>query len=597
MSDFRFKDDEDDDLSALPSIDESAPAAPPKPVPPKAVPPKSAPSQKASAAKSVASPVAPAIPPRSATTQRPTAPPTPATALPNALPSKTPAPTAPTPKVALPSAPVAKTPASGAPSPRVPSPPAPRVATPNANAANAATAPRAASNAGSATSPRTSAGAPSKTAPPTVATPPAPTITGASTTARPAAPRTATSAAPGNAAAKTAAGAPVLPALTDEGLSGELAGRQTHLSAKPKVESVRISTWDRVLEFLTPFATLLLRASAILGGLALLYVIYGVVSGGLTQGGEQQRIISNIAIAGGVLRWSLLGLALSLFVLMWDDRLTSVITLVAGLGLYFGAAPLLGTIGRTSAIGTLAITLSKGGYALAGLGLVKCVCDLAAWVIELPERMRVRADIGVAQQAEPSQQREARNATMFSPCWKLPFCREVIRKQCPAYLAKTTCWKFGRGCYCDEEMISRIIRGESMENVKAPTRMSRQGKPPCHRCYIFLEHQGLKYRVFSPVAVPATIAIMYFGWPIYTVMTGKIGTSLQWLWDRLAFHGTTAVTDAASKIADQAGKAPSTLSPEQVQHAAQTMFGVLIGFYLLIVLSKGIEWAIYKARW
>jgi hypothetical protein len=38
------------------------------------------------------------------------------------------------------------------------------------------------------------------------------------------------------------------------------------------------------------------------------------------------------------------------------------------------------------------------------------------------------------------------------------------------------------------------------------------------------------------------------------------------------------------------------LSPEQVQIAAMNMFGFLLGFFLLIYLSKGIEWAIYKAK-
>ncbi len=600
MSNFSFKDD-DDDLSALPSVDESLPAASPKPTPSKAVPPKATPPQKASVAKSVASPTAPSVP-------------TPKAPLPKVPLPTTPKPTAPTPQVALPSVPVAKAPSPVAPTtPAAPLPasaarsvapasgtaarPAPgaappRPSTPPGAATSGTPTARTAANTGGAAPARTPA--PSPAAPPKVATPPAPTLPPtASSAARPVAARPTT----GSTAPKAATSAAPLPALTDEGLSGELAHRQTKLSAKPQVKNVHQSALSRVLDTLTPVAVWLLRAAAVLGGLALLYIIYGVVSGALTQGGEDPRIISNIATAGGVLRWALLGAALGIFILMWDDRITGILTVILGLALYFGAVPLLGAVGRTTAIWTLANQLSIGGHALAALGLAKCVCDLAGWVIELPERMRVRADVGVAQQAEPRQQREAQNANMFSPCWKLPFCREVIRKQCPAFIAKTTCWKFGRGCYCDEEMISRIIRGESMDNVKAPTRMSRQGKPPCHRCYIFLEHQGLKYRIASPLAVPATIAIMYFGWPVYVGLTGKIGGSLQWLWDRLAFHGTTAVTDVTSKIADQAAKAPSTLSPEQVQHAAQTMFGVLIGFYVLIMISKGIEWAIYKARW
>jgi hypothetical protein len=213
--------------------------------------------------------------------------------------------------------------------------------------------------------------------------------------------------------------------------------------------------------------------------------------------------------------------------------------------------------------------------------------------------LALRADVGVGQMAEVAQQRTARNANMFSPCWQLPFCREVIRKQCPAYLAKTRCWKFGRGCYCDEEMISRIIRGESIDMIKAPTRMSRQGKPPCGRCYIFLEHQTLKYKMISPLAIPATLIIMFLGWSTYETMFGVAGKSLQFVWNKLSFAKATATTVTTTVTTGTPGTPDMgnyQLTPEQVQAAAMNMFGFLVGFFLLIYLSKAIEWAIYKAR-
>ncbi len=385
-----------------------------------------------------------------------------------------------------------------------------------------------------------------------------------------------------------------LPPLRDEDLQREAAHRPS--LAVPKVKNVSVTSLERVLDFLTPFAMWLMRASLVLGGLALAYIVYGAVSGALTQGGNDARIVSNMGVATNALRWALLGLALVFCLTMWDERAIGAVVVGAGLALYFGAPPLLRMVGTTEALRTIAASLSVGGRALAALGLLKCAYDVAMWTIELPSRMISRADVGVSTRAELRQQREALSATMFSPCWKLPFCREVIRKQCPAYIAKTTCWKFGRGCYCDEEMISRIIRGEAHDDVKAPTRMSRQGKPPCGRCHIFLEHQGLKYKVVSPLAIPITIATMYFGWPLYMALTGKIGHSLQFLWDKLSFSGSTVVTGMAGKLAEQTAKSNSTLSSEQVQQAAQTMCGVLLGFYFLIALSKGIEWAIYKAR-
>src|SRR5690606_15002635 len=101
-----------------------------------------------------------------------------------------------------------------------------------------------------------------------------------------------------------------------------------------------------------------------------------------------------------------------------------------------------------AAASSIIVPLRTAGYVLTVVGLIKGLLDLVLWFTELPTRMKQRADVGVDKKAEPAQQKVAAHANMFSPCWKLPFCREVIRKQCPAFLAKKRCWKFGRGCYC-----------------------------------------------------------------------------------------------------------------------------------------------------
>lgn len=584
MSDFQFKDD-DDDLSMLPSVQEPASPASAPPTPPMPQAPKlPTPPQNVNASL--------------ANTGVKAAPTVPSPPLPIAPSTKAPAPKAPSPSVPLPtvaSPPLPKI--SGAvPNPTVPNTTIPSPAAPSAAASSAAPAMAhpAAPSAGVSAAPKMPAGGASstRTAAPSPAT--VPTIAQSAAPKTPATPRPAS--APPIAAKTAGAKTPGATApSTDELLGGELARRQMTLTAHQNVQDIHETLWNRVLDFLAPIAVWILRAAAVLGGLSLAYLAWGMLSGDLGHAAPSSQVITNVGMAVAILRWALLGVAVAWFILMWEERLVAAAVVAVGLLLYFGAAPIMKMSGGSPAIGTIAGSLGAGGRALATLGMLKVAYDVMQWITELPNRMRVRADVGVAQHAEPQQRREAQNATMFSPCWKLPFCREVIRKQCPAYLAKTTCWKFGRGCYCDEEMISRIVRGESMDNVKAPTRMSRQGKPPCHRCYIFLEHQGMKYRVASPMAVPLTIAIMYFGWNTYMALTGKVGGSLQFLWDKLAFHGTSVVTSTVEKVAETGSKA-NTLSPAQLQHTAQTMFGVMVGFYLLIMISKGIEWAIYKAR-
>jgi hypothetical protein len=187
---------------------------------------------------------------------------------------------------------------------------------------------------------------------------------------------------------------------------------------------------------------------------------------------------------------------------------------------------------------------------------------------------------------------------MTSPCWKLPFCRESIRKQCPAFLARTTCWKFGRGCYCDEEMISRIVRGEALDMIKAPTRQSRQGKAPCERCYIYLEHQTYKFRMLSPLALPVTVLTIWLLWPAYSKAFQIANKGFDSIWNSLSFNVNKLTPNALSTSAESLeamGKIGNNAA--EFAHYAQNMFGVLLGFMMLIYLSKAIEWAIFKAKW
>jgi hypothetical protein len=231
------------------------------------------------------------------------------------------------------------------------------------------------------------------------------------------------------------------------------------------------------------------------------------------------------------------------------------------------------------------------------LGLAKYSIDFFRWLQEVPNRVKARADIGSSHKAEAKQQAIARNANVFSPCWQLPFCREVIRKQCPAYLARKRCWKFGRGCYCDEEMISRIVRGESLERIKAPTAMSNK-KAPCGRCHIFIEHQSLKYKVAAPLAVPITVGLMYSGWGLFSEAFLGLSHRMDALWSMMSFD-KSRITPGAFEVRDgitAATSAASELSADRTAQYGLWIFGILLGFFALIYISKFIEWAILEKK-
>jgi len=356
-----------------------------------------------------------------------------------------------------------------------------------------------------------------------------------------------------------------------------------------------------------PVANIVFRIAGVAAGLSLAYMLLAIFGGSakpptgtVTQAQIQAfaQVTKNLALASTIFNWALIFVALSVIILAFEERWIGLG--IAGLGLVLAiGVPLMlssalgntGTGGRLGAIIVSNLVIST--RVLLVLGLLKYAMDMVQWLIELPERMKQRASVGVGNRAEAQQQRIAKGANMFSPCWSLPYCREVIRKQCPAYLAKKRCWKFGRGCYCDEEMISRIIRGESLDVIKAPTRMSRQGKPPCDRCYIFIEHQSLKFKALSPLAVPLTIVGMFLIWQPYTVASGFILKNFDVILSKMSFSTANPLEPTAAAV-EEAKK--YQINTDQVVQYGQVMFGILLGFLLLIYISKFLEWAVFKAK-
>jgi hypothetical protein len=394
-----------------------------------------------------------------------------------------------------------------------------------------------------------------------------------------------------------------------------LAGPATAPAPEQKAKRSKVlagvgPAWHKTLDVVEPFARWIFGFALFITAGALLMLAIGVFTGNISQMKDDpsgHKVLSDLMLASTVLRWSCIALGITGLILAFDEQAAGPLVALAGVGLTFGIPWLLKMqIGKEAsdaaqyAAKHIAIQLMPAGYTLLAIGLFKSAIDMSIWMIGLPDRVKQRADVGVGREEEPAQQRAARDANMFSPCWKLPFCREVIRKQCPAYLAKKRCWKFGRGCYCDEEMISRIIRGESIDVIKAPTRMSREGKAPCGRCYIYLEHQAHKYRAMSPLALPITIGLMLLIWKPYTAVFGEINKHMDVFWQRLSFEPTNFAPKAIAvdtKVVSQTdASGVGNLSPEQIGHVAMIIFGVLIGFFLLIYVSKMIEWAIYKAK-
>lgn len=360
-----------------------------------------------------------------------------------------------------------------------------------------------------------------------------------------------------------------------------------------------MAAFRHFLDKMDPVNMWILRTAGVAGLLALAYLMLVIFSGQLAKldtNPNATQIMGNLRIAAMVLNVALILCSVSVLMMMFDEKGAGIGVGALGLGLNFLLPILLFAVaGRSIATAAIIVRLRPAAMALTVLGLTKYAIDLVLWLIALPQRAHQKADVGGNRKVDAAQQKVAKDANMFSPCWKLPYCREVIRKQCPAFLARRTCWKFGRGCYCDEEMISRIIRGESLDVIKSPTRMSTT-KAPCGRCYIYLEHQGHKFRMMSPLSLPATIGICYFAAPFYRIGFEKLFSNLDSFWNSLGISDPHALATGALKTDPQNIKDVTAMQPVNVMGVAEVMFGIILGFMLLVYISKFIEWAIFKAK-
>ncbi|HEX8552403.1 MAG TPA: hypothetical protein VF681_12715 [Abditibacteriaceae bacterium] len=388
---------------------------------------------------------------------------------------------------------------------------------------------------------------------------------------------TARTAAANIPAPKTVVEAPVLPEITAEDMVG-----RSSFSLRP---------W---LDKTDPIAMVISQIAAVAGVLALGYILWGIFGGqiGDPKAPRAAQSAQNIALAAQVFRWAAIALAISSISLMLDVAALGPALVIGGMALHFGATPLFASVGNSRATLFLIENARSLGWTLLLLGIFKSTIDVARWAIERPNRLRAQAVVGRGAKLEKKQQNIAANSTMFSPCWNLPFCREVVRVKCPAFLARTRCWKFGRGCLCDQELVQRAINNAPVEVIKSPTEMSRR-KAPCGQCAIFLEHQSLKYKMISPVAIPMTIIAAVMGWPYYEKLWTLGTKGLTGLWQNLSFSATkVATTKATPSDMDQ-----YDIPPEQIAQWGMNMIGVLLAFMLLIYISKFIEWAILKQKW
>lgn len=237
----------------------------------------------------------------------------------------------------------------------------------------------------------------------------------------------------------------------------------------------------------------------------------------------------------------------------------------------------------------------KAQFGLAGLGMAGTggvVLLLHAFALVATARnRRPRANPEAAQTA--NQVRKA-NDTFLGPCWSLPFCRDTEKKLCPVRQSRKPCWRKGRGCYCDQNVILTLSggnqyaasRGSSGYLSAAASTMAKpkslsEKRAQCLQCPVYLHHQGQKYKLLAPGSLLLCIGAIAYYWSqvitLYPEGIRMLGRSLS----TFSFGG-------------QAGAVPGWANDLA---GNPTIMWILIVVAVMLIVSyllHGVEWALYK---
>lgn len=186
-------------------------------------------------------------------------------------------------------------------------------------------------------------------------------------------------------------------------------------------------------------------------------------------------------------------------------------------------------------------------------------------------------------------EKDSKNVLM-GPCWMLPYCRKFVRKRCPIFHSKRTCWKEKVGCMCEEEVIrgameSKVIPKDALLAAKMIPYNKKltqaQKVARCKQCVIYNEHQKHKYKVSVPVIVIGTILL-------YVALHGALIAVIRETFTRVdRIMSGIAVNGSGTNL-------ESTLTKSAIPFHEIFLFAIVLSG--LAYALKAAEWVFFKAK-
>jgi hypothetical protein len=280
---------------------------------------------------------------------------------------------------------------------------------------------------------------------------------------------------------------------------------------------------------------------------------------------------------------------------------TGLALLFVGLLLFFAMPFLIDNVGSTG--GDLPRALRRFGdpraylksrYGLAGSAFMGAGLVLLMFhAVMLVSRARERRPQPNAESARTAAQVRKANDQFLGPCWKLPFCRDTDKKLCPVRHSKQPCWRKGRGCYCDQNIILTLSGGSqyaasrgaagylSRTATVARAKSFREKREQCLACPVYLHHQHQKYRLLAPLTLIGVIGAAALYWEPVSQAYPEAMLALGRALSGFSFGSSTGGVPAwANDLARNAG--------------IMWLIIAVVVLLLLAYLLQGVEWVLYR---
>lgn len=332
------------------------------------------------------------------------------------------------------------------------------------------------------------------------------------------------------------------------------------------------------------------------------YVAWGLFTGRIDEAmhlspAERFQIARNVIFACKALAYGGIACLIGACARFYYEETLGYLLLIGGAVLYWGVAALVGPM-----VGTM--TLRAGELAVFAVRQIQLV-GVAALILAVPfilmdfgAKLRGVRRTPKGERAKAPAKEEMPKSRLYLYCWQMPYCREYLRKVCTAYEQRKPCWRIKSGCYCDENMILRVLERSKTSKIpgfdqkysSASIGLTKnltpaQKRARCRQCFLYTEHQKQKYRMLSPLAFPGVILLM---WLYFKPMKAILAKALMFT-DK--FAGTVSFGPSPEEVA----RSP-WLNPTNVSNAVEWLFIICIGLILVSYVLRAIEYAVFDLQ-